>query len=379
MKIMSLFKKIVCTIALVALSTAHGTTRLIGISNRTNAHAGVPAPVISISGTEYTGIPITDPMVGAKIKRLKDVKLPITVTITYKDKTINEGKPYTIEIKELTADEQGLKGERCGDGTKTIQAWLTQFNKNDAKTCCVTLAKNAFSANKDSFEWQNVLLAFANNPQYGQATGIKGLPFLFGIAPWTTTKAPWDDTLITIPADEPEGTPDQFTHVWETGPEKGYMGLKVMQGNPAWMGDNIKLNILPKKGCDNIVHIYNNSPYIINIIRDIREGTGGDFKKLLPPWSATPWVMAWIPTVPSANFKPRDQVSAIKLCALYAPDPTCPKPLARIMPILRTAGSAEFSYNQGIPFEGSTKGMMDELKALYTPDMLGPGHIRRIV
>lgn len=306
---------------------------LIGISNKTGK--GAPTPRIGISNTPITSIPYTANNVG--LQNIK-INLPVEVTLTY-DKTINEGKPYTIVITE-----SGQLGT-CQGNTREINAWIKEGNKEaTTQKCCVTLAKNSFSNLKEPYEWENIILAIANNPEYG--TNTKALPFIFGIAPWTTTKFPWNKTTVLHPSDTKSIT---FNHVWDTLQEAGLIGLKVMQGNCAWMGGDITQNILPRKGYNHIVHIYNNTPYVINITRNVRQYnlSASNFNQLLPPWTATPWAMAWIPTIPSSTFNPDidQQLSAIQIYALYAPEKD-EELLPGQLPIIKSTGQTEYSQGK---------------------------------
>ena len=336
---MAFFNKIqmpAMLVALAALGSAQGTAHLIGISNKTGQ--GKPTPRIAISGTTITNIPYTANNVG--LQNIK-INLPVEVTLTY-DSKINDGKPYTIQI-----DESGGLGNCQGNG-RMVVARVKEANLGTTdQTCCVTLAKNSFSLSGDPYEWENVVLAIANNPAYG--SNSKELPFIFGIAPWTTTKFPWNKMTVTNPADASKNAAKQFTHQWDRGPENGIQGLKVMQGNTSWMGGDISQNLVPKKGYDHIAHIYNNTPYVLNITRNIRNSTqsGANFNQLIPPWSAVPWTMAWIPTIPKTQFNPdiEQQLSAIQIYALYAPDIDQPI-LPGAIPILAKTGSTEHFVGQ---------------------------------
>ncbi len=316
------------------LGTTQGTAHLIGISNKTGQ--GFPTPRIAISGTTITSIPYTANNVG--LQNIK-VNLPVEVTLNY-DSTINEGKPYTIRI-----EESGSLGN-CQGNKKMIVAKILEGGAPQ-QTCCVTLAKNSFSLSSDPYEWENVVLAIANNTEY--KTNTKALPFKFGVAPWTTTKLPWNKMTVEKTADTSKNAAKQFTHEWSSGPENGLKGLKVMQGNTAWMGGDITQNLIPKKGFDHITHIYNNTPYVLNVTRNIRNSaqSGSNFNQLIPAWSAVPWTMAWIPTIPKSDFHPDQdqQLSAIQIYALYAPDADQPK-LPGAVPILTKTGSTEHSVGK---------------------------------
>ena len=360
MNIPSLSKRALLLIAIAITGSAHCATRLIGISNKTG-RGTFPTPRIAVAGTNITSIPYTADNIGLQPIKLN---LPVEVTLTY-GSTINEGKPYTISISE-----SGGLGN-CQDNKKMIVAQIKESNLASNQTGCVTLAKNSFSTSGDQFEWSNVVLAIANNPEY--QTNTKALPFKFGLAPWTSTKAPWNRQFVTSPSDTKAIA---FNTTWNNQPQAG---LKVMQGNGAWMGGDITQNMLPKKGYNQIVHIYNNTPYVLNIARNVRQAglSGANFNQLLPAGTATPWAMAWIPTVPSSSFNPNvdQQLSCLQIFALYAPEADQP-PLPGAQPILTKAGSTEFSIGQ------SAEDILAKMEAghsKYISDLLGETPIRDLM
>ncbi|TET06287.1 hypothetical protein E3J79_02425 [Candidatus Dependentiae bacterium] len=271
--------------------------RLIGIYNNLTRASNIPSrrpPAVSIKGTNFTDV------IGKPLEL--SVVLPIEISLRFNE-TISE-QPYTIRI-----EESPYPGDCPGHKARVTATVLGYKGISEAeKSTCVNKAILYYIPKRKIYEWQNVFLALGDNPDY-EASKTGSLPFKFAISAWSSTKYPWNKKEISHPSDTRKIT-------FRTP-------LKIIQGQQAWGGGNI-----PRLVHANIVHLYNNTDYIINMNRYSldRVLSKYNFEKLIPPKSVIPFAMVWIPKIPSDRvYYPKK--SEIQIFALKAASRTALPPI----------------------------------------------------
>lgn len=267
-------------------------SRLMGICNNltTGSNIGSSRPAnVSIQDTDYTNVK------GSSIAPWTPstpLKLPVRVNIQF-----SKGEPYVIRIAE-----QSTRGDCPGETNRVVAEILgkTASTPGVMQEVCLTNAISRGIIGREVFGFQNVFLFLADNPDYDEAVA-GSIPFKFAISAWTTTKYPWNKRKINHPADNNKIT---FTEP-----------LRVIQGHAAFGG-----GLTPRIGHANIAHIYNNSPKILFLVRNShdKELIKYNFEKLIPPYSAMPFAMVWVPKVTQAGFDGYNR-SEIKLFAMQVP------------------------------------------------------------
>lgn len=320
--------KLILLLGLLYCSSGYGVVTLIGISNNaTGVSAGKPivrvrgeSTEIDISGTEFNNA---------------NYKLPVSIDLAFGE-IGEDSKVYTIVIEDKSSNLG------CGGNSHVVQAKL-QFQGVDIpdqkKSICVPSTVSTGIIGSNALQWQNIILAIADNPDYIKDTGLSSsnIPILFGISSWTTTQGDWGNITISKVFDGSTTFPKP---------------LNVIQGYAGWGGDSS----LPRFGFGHIADIYNNTNYILNIFRKSRSSDLAkyDFNKLVPPVSAVPKAMSWIPKRTSTDSK-----SAITLYAMYAPnsnDDNPPDP-STLDPITN-AGGTELD-----PTAASAKDILKNIKS----------------
>lgn len=301
----NLFLTIFSLLGLAYMSDLHAT-KLLGVFNNLTPIGKIKAPRVEIVNdpVNITSSEYISPTASGTIHAL-DISLPAYINITY-DETINKGQPYTIKVEDT---------EKTGNcpGNKTIVNVGVKDLPDTLKSVCVSKAVSDILGTRAD-RWQNVLLAVGNNPKYspGAAKGSEGeFPFIFGLNAWSSSKEPWHRDKISA-------TSDKQTAVKFDTP------LRVIQGHTAFGGGSI-----PRLGFGSLEHIYNDSPYVLLMERSSldKKFAGYNFREIVPPLSAVPFGMIWIPKI-AATDKDAQQKSTLYIHAMGAPTagPRVPPP-----------------------------------------------------
>lgn len=239
---------------------------------------------VQIEGTKFDNI-IGKPFVG--------INLPVPSTglriLVYPP----QGKEKVIMIKE-TESPTACKGIE-------VEAYVAAQKETTTQKICVTKSITKFLPGKQVDAFQNILLALDSNP-----TASAGeLPFKFGISAWTSTKFPWNQKQIFSPADN-----DAI---------KFAKPLTVLQGFAAWGGGPN-----PRIDHGDVLHLYNNSPFTLYIIRYMSRDQGDlsayNFEMLVPPYCAVPWASIWLPNVSADKMNSAwPSISEVRIFALKPP------------------------------------------------------------
>ncbi len=267
--------------------------RLLGMYNNLTRKGKIKAPRVEIidDPARIQKADYITPTAAGMVHPV-DVALPAYLNITY-DTTINQGEPFTVVIRDT-----GKTGN-C-PGNKSIVEVAVKGDQDSAKTVCVSKAVSDILGTRAD-RWQNVMLALGNNPDYVPGEMGKGkYPFVFGLSAWSSSTEPWHRTKVSATADKQVSfaTP-----------------LRVIQGHTAFGGGSV-----PRFGHGSIAHFYNDSPYVILMERAHldKRFAGQNFKEIIPPMSAVPLGMAWIPKI-AAKDKGNLQKSALQIHAMGAP------------------------------------------------------------
>lgn len=279
------------------------TARLIGIWN-----ALTPASNQSSFAGQQATIPATvrfkesrTPIVGKPLPISPAMKLPVTIELLFesrKDPKTKIIEPYILTIYEDPHCEMGCPADKI-----CVAAKLEGSDSEEGRAfSCVNTSVFFIKKGDYPFQWQNVMLFVGDNPN---AAAKGNYPFKIGLAAWTSTNGAWlANELFAAPADATTKAPQvNFSQ----------QPLRVFQGHQAWGGGPIPRMYF---GC--ITHIYNNSENIIMVRRteptspsDPSQDLGRfNFEKLIPPYSAVPFAMAWPPKLNPAE---RDKVSTLPL------------------------------------------------------------------
>lgn len=289
-------------------TVAAQAANLIGIYNNTSAMQ--PGALrIQLRG-ETNDVPVS-----AIAPRFVDAhRLPLDVDIT------QGAQRWTLRLEAPEAT-----GGCTGHRTQVKARVLEMPGIRDAEhSACVNESVSRFLADRKVYSWQNVVLAIADNPEYDpNGQGARRLPFRFGLSAWTSNRDPWNRAFVREAAGEPR--------VPLAG--QGGEGLRVLQGHPAWGG-----GIIPRLGHAHVTHLYNDTPYLLLVARSARGSALSefDFTQFVPPFSAAPFAMAWVPRGEGG------QGSAVHVVALAvppAPGELPPDP-AQFEPIAHAAGGA---------------------------------------
>lgn len=260
--------------------------RLVGIYNNLTKASNSPsknAATVSVRNTMYTNV-IGKPLF---IKH----SLPAYVELKFHDNIHPE--PYVISIKyDLTPGD-------CPGSSMRIVAKVEGFEGSPEaqQKVCISRTVNPYMPGQETFCWQNMILLLADNPEFSSVPG--SLPFKFELCAWTASRPPWDKSTIYHPSDTNKITFEN--------------GLHVVQGFPAWGGGT-----LPRPGFGHIVHVYNNSDYIMYMTREGQDPKTSiyNFVQMVPPHCAMPFAMAFIPNVGEDEYSQR---GGIRVFAMKAP------------------------------------------------------------
>jgi hypothetical protein len=279
--------------SLLALpSIGHAEPRLVAIFNKLDAIK------FSVKIDNKNVAPTVTTSEFFKLSKL----LPAEVVVSQKGRE----QSYVISIT------QGANSQVCGMGGRGLQTPVDASVKPYAgkQTICLNQASRRYlvtrAGTQHTYNWESVALIIS--PNY-KATDTNGqLPFVYEIIPWTSSNSPWNNPQITKIPD----TATKFTQP-----------LRVLQGLPAWGG-----GILPLPQHANIAHIYNDSPHMILITRSIdtinsrlsseKSLAVHNFQYILPPYTAVPLAMVWVPRVAEQEMKYEGK-SAIRIYTIGIP------------------------------------------------------------
>ena len=206
-------------------------------------------------------------------------KLPVDIDITKGEKT------YTIRIAES-------KDRSCTGHTIGVEAKVVGYGDKYIQKTCVPTAIAPFLYGKKVFGWQSVILLLKDNPKFVPGS-TENIPFEFAISAWTSTKDPWNKKSIAHPTSQMVLPSKKRTITFDPP-----INVSRGQGQAAWGGGNI-----PRLGFGNIVHVYNNTPYMIMIDRMYPHGSNLELakynfsKRLISPHTVIPYAMIWIPKI----------------------------------------------------------------------------------
>lgn len=297
-------------IGLMGLSATFNTNcvRLIGVFNNLSSTATIREPRVELQVMSGTGLVMSEfiESTGDKIETIeKNVQVPIGkqakvfLKIKYDD-SINPD-PYYIDITDIGSSES-CKGDKT-----TLNAQIRGIDESKKSVCVSRTITRLLGWSTDV--WQNAIIAIANNPKVDIKSNDKQarVPFIFSVSPWATSISPWNQLNILKLPDEPrsartfEHTQKRITNIRKENGKTKYdkeevkTGLDIVQGEVAWGG-----GIVPKLNFGAIVHIYNNTPYILDILRRYPPRFTKEletFRQILAPYAAIPFAMASIPTV----------------------------------------------------------------------------------